>query len=105
MGGIDCLVEVWKMFLYWIIAILMAAGVLLFLWCLWGWFLLPLNDDAVQLVLNARENADDLERQLRALCWLRGSSLLRGKIVIVDDGLSETGRDLVQHLRLKYGLD
>jgi len=83
-------------------ALLLAAGVLLYVWCLLGWFVLPFGGKHLQLVLKVHGDADDLERQLRALSWLRGSGLLQAELTIVDCGLSETGRNLVRHLRETY---
>ena len=81
---------------------LIAAGVLLCLWCLVGWLLLPFGGDDLQLVLKARDDADRLERQLRACAWLQSSGLLRGELLVLDCGLREEGHRLVEKLAAKY---
>ena len=81
---------------------LIAAGALLFAWCLFGYFLLPFGSSNLQLILRVCDDAPHLEQQLRALSWLRHSSLLRGELTILDCGLNEEGRSLVDKLAAKY---
>lgn len=87
------------MFVELLLGVLLAAGLALCVWCLIGWFLLPFGrSGSATILLHVQEEADGLEQELRTLSWLRGSGLLRAKIVIVDCGLNEDGRALALRL-------
>ena len=90
------------MLIHTLVSFLIAAGVLLCLWCLFGWFLLPFGEKDLQLLLRVSGDAKHLERQVRALSWLKGSGLLKGRLVILDCGLNQDGQNLVYGLCHKY---
>ena len=80
-----------SMFLDVILCTLICVAILTLVWCLAGWCLLPLSDrQATILVPDRRDGA--LERQLRAIEWLRVPGLLRGPVYVACDDLDEEAR-------------
>lgn len=75
---------------------LAAAGLLLFLWCLTGAFLLPARDFTLRC--RASGDGDGLERKIRGAAWLFDTGLLTGSLEIADCGLSPTGLDRARRL-------
>lgn len=81
------------MFANFLILMLSAAGMLLIIWCLFGFLLHQSGED--DLILHCLHgNAAELESYLRWIGWLRQSGLLASEVVLVDCGLSERGRQL-----------
>jgi hypothetical protein len=86
-----------------VICTLCAAGVLLLIWILIGWFLLPMNEKDCCLVLCAEGDAERLPAQLRACWYLQQSGLLRGRVIVADCGMSATGSRLAQTAAQNHG--
>ena len=62
-------------------AALAAAGIFLVLWALLGWCVLPPRADAVTVYrLSAHE--PQLEKQVQAFVWSRGSGLAGGRLLL-----------------------
>ncbi len=82
-----------------------AAGILLFFWCLIGVLLLPLSGrrNPMCAVFRAAGDAGSLEREVRAFEWLCHTGLVRGRILIVDCGLNETGLAVAKKLASTAG--
>jgi hypothetical protein len=62
-------------------AVLAAAGLILIVWALLGWCVLPPRREAVTIYrLSASE--PQLERQVRAFVWSRESGLAGGRLIL-----------------------
>ena len=75
---------------------LAAAGLLLFLWCLAGAFLLPAH--GFTLRCRACGDGEGLEQRIRGAAWLFDTGLIRGSLEIADCGLSPVGLDRARRL-------
>ena len=82
-----------KQIVIWILA---ADGALLVLWCLFGRLLLPQTETVTLLPLSGE--AGGAEQALRCRKWLEDSGLVRGRLLLVDCGLSQTGKKTVELL-------
>ena len=70
---------------------LWCVGILALVWVLAGWFLLPLPDRQLTVILPERKPGA-LERQLRTIEWLRAAGLSRGEVFVICDALDEDER-------------
>lgn len=75
---------------------LAAGGLLLFLWCLTGAFLLPAR--GFTLRCRACGDGEGLEQQIRGAAWLFDTGLIKGSLEIADCGLSSAGLDRARRL-------
>lgn len=75
---------------------LAAGGLLLFLWCLTGAFLLPAR--GFTLRCRACGDGEGLEQQIRGAAWLFDTGLIKGSLEIADCGLSPAGLDRARRL-------
>lgn len=75
-----------------IVAFLAAGGLLMLCWILFGRLLTPVAGERVWAVVRTRGGADGLEHDVAGLLWLRKSGMAGFTIVIVDEGLDESGR-------------
>ncbi len=80
--------------------ILAAAGLLLFVWCLAGAFLLPARGFTLQLRVSG--SAEELEQSVRSAAWLIGSGLLRAPLEIVGSGLTDEALSRCERLARRY---
>lgn len=78
-----------------------AAGLLFFLWTVFGYLLLPLPRNCVA-VFPVSSETRDLERQVRAFAFLKNSCILRGSLVLLDCGMPAELLPLVQQLCKEY---
>ena len=84
-----------------VLSLLAVAGLLSLSWLLFGRLLTPAgNRETVTLVLGTGDG-EDLEQAVRGLLWLRGGGMLAGSLVIVDCGLSPTGRAIAAALCMR----
>ena len=74
-----------------LICALWCVGILGLVWCLAGWFLLPLAGNQMT-VLFPDGNDGSLERQLRTIEWLRSAGLSKGTVFVLCDDLDSTQR-------------
>lgn len=83
------------------IALLAAGGLLTLCWLLFGRLVAPVGNEGapVYAVVPASGSGEGLEYTVSGLLWLRGGDLMRVTIVVVDDGLDEVGRAVVETLR------
>lgn len=79
------------------LGVLAAAGVLLIWWATRGWLLLGRDAGGV-VVLACRSEGPPPEPFLRCYRWLRGSGLVGMPLVLVDMGLPEARRRLLERL-------
>ena len=78
-----------------------AMLLLTLIWCLIGRLLLPMRAEArMVFFLAGREAA--LERQVRAVNWLRCSGLFDGTLLLVTPDADETARVLAEALTRRY---
>lgn len=84
-----------------ILSLLAAAGLLSLSWLLLGRILTPAGRGENLSVVPGRGDGETLEQSVRGLLWLRGGGLLRGGVVIVDCGLTPTGRAVAAALCLR----
>lgn len=75
-----------------ILSVLAAFGVLCVLWAFLGW-LLP-GQRGVSMVYVCR--GEEIEALLRRYRWLRDMGLVRGKLLIVDEGMTEQQHRLLE---------
>jgi len=85
-----------------IFCVLAAAGILLFLWCLAGTFLLPVAGDGMVIRYRASGGAPALEQTVRSFLWLRETGLIDMPLQIIDDGLDQEARGVAVRLAQKY---
>ena len=69
-----------------LICALWCVGILALIWVLAGWFLLPLPDGQLTVIL-PEGKPGALERQLRTIEWLRAAGLSRGAVFVICDAL------------------
>lgn len=79
-----------------ITSMLAAAGLLLFLWCLGGAILLPVQE--ITLRCRAYGDGDGLEQKIRGVAWLIDTGLIKGSLEIADCGLTPAGMDRARRL-------
>lgn len=81
------------------VAIFAALGLIALLWTAYGAMLMPVGRvETLELRLIASGDGTDVEQMIRGLCWLKRAGLLRGKVVILDRGLTPKGRADVEYL-------
>lgn len=73
------------------------TGLALIGWWFFGKLLCP-TPRGVRVVIQSQGDGENLEQSIRALIWLRGMGLLSCPIVIMDGGLSPTGRAIAQRI-------
>lgn len=83
-----------------ILSLLSVVGLLSLGWLLFGHILTPAGGESLSLVPGAGDG-QSLEQSVRSLVWLRGGGLLTGSVVIVDCGLTPTGRAIAAALCLR----
>lgn len=82
-------------------AVLAAAGLLLILWALLGWCVLPPRKEAVTIYrLSASE--PQLERQVQAFVWSHGSGLAAGRLLLAGGDEPPQITALAQRLAAQY---
>ena len=74
-----------------ILSVLAACGVLSLLWAFLG-FLLPGQKGFAMIYTCHGEPIDALLRRCR---WLQDMGIVRGRLIIVDDGMTEMQKDLL----------
>lgn len=82
-------------------AVLAAAGLLFALWALLGWCVLPVRHAAVT-VYSLRGDEPQLEQQVRAFVWSRGSGFTGGRLLLVGGAESPQTRQLARRLAAHY---
>ena len=74
------------------LCVLLILGFAWLLWMLSGALLTPVRsgrDTRITLVVQAREDAPELENLLRGIRWLRESGTLMADVLLVDCGLTD----------------
>lgn len=84
-----------------ILSLLAVAGLLSLSWLLLGHILTPVGNGETVSLVPGRKDGETLEQAVRGLLWLRGGGLLKGSVVIVDCGLSPTGRAVAAALCIR----
>lgn len=84
------------------LTLLSALGLVLLGGLLFGRLLHPMTGPDVLAVVPARGAGETVERDLRALMWLRSLGLLRCQVAVADLGLNREGRELVLRLSLRW---
>lgn len=74
-----------------ILCVLAACGVLSLLWAFLGVFL-P-GQRGLEMIYTCR--GEPIDALLRRCRWLQDMGLVRGKLIIVDDGMTEQQKDLL----------
>lgn len=82
------------------LTVVFLSALLFFLGMCFGRALLPIH--GAWIVLQGKEQGEDLEQKLYALLWLQGLGFIRCPICILDQGLNETGLTLVEHLLRRW---
>ena len=80
---------------------LIAMLILVLAWCIVGRLLLPVRPEA-KLVYFLTGGEPALERQVRAVNWLRNSGLFDGTLLLVTTDADETARALSSALTRRY---
>ena len=81
-----------------ILSVLAAFGVICVLWAFLGW-LIP-EQRGMSMVYVCR--GESIEALLRRYRWLRDMGLVRGKLLIVDEGMPEQQRRILEG---KHGIE
>ena len=82
-------------------AVLESAGLLLIVWALLGWCVLPPRREAVTIYrLSASE--PQLERQVRAFVWSRESGLAGGRLILAGGEEPPETAALAKRLAAQY---
>lgn len=84
-----------------ILSLLAVAGMLSLSWLLFGRLLTPAGNGETVSLVPGQGDGEDLEQAVRGLLWLRGGGMLQGNLVIVDCGLSPTGRAVAAALCMR----
>ncbi len=88
----------------WMIGCFLAAcGALLLLWCAAGRLLQPVLRQTALTLLPVRGDAGALEQAVRAWRQLAGGGLSTKRLLVVDCGLSPSGRALAERLCARDG--
>lgn len=83
----------------WMIGCFFAAcGVLMLLWCAAGRVLQPVLRQTALTLLPVRGDAGALEQAVRAWRQLKGGGLSTRRLLVVDCGLTPSGRTLAERL-------
>ena len=85
-----------------LLVFLIAAGLILMIWCLWGLLLLPLFGQRMTTLCFSRGDGDELEQRVRAFGWMRDGKSAGAQLVIVDCGLTGLGLERAMGLRDRY---
>lgn len=85
-----------------LLVFLIAAGLILMIWCLWGLLLLPLFGQRMTTLCFSRGDGDELEQRVRAFGWMRDGKHSGAQLVIVDCGLTGLGLERAIRLRDRY---
>ena len=84
------------------LTLLVALGLGFLVWLLFGRLLHPIPGSELTVLLPGRDDGATLERDVRAILWLRGLGLLRCPVVIADVSLTAEGRELAQRLAARW---
>lgn len=79
-----------------IVCALWCVGILMLIWCIAGWLLLPLSSRQMT-VLVPENRSGALERQLRTNEWLRAAGFLKGPVFVLTDDLEDPVRLEAEH--------
>ncbi len=85
-----------------VLTLLAAMGLALLGGLVFGRLLHPIPGPEVWVMIPGRGGGETLERDLRALMWLRGLGLLGCTVAIVDSGLTPQGRELSLRLASRW---
>ena len=69
---------------------------------LYSWILTPDSGDNTWTVVRSVGPGEGLEQRVRSLMWLRACGLLRGRVVVLDNGLDADGRQLALRLARRW---
>ena len=84
-----------------ILALLAVAGLMSLSWLLMGRILTPVGSEETVSLVPGTGDGETLEQSVRGLLWLRGGGMLAGNILMVDCGLTQTGRAVAAALCLR----
>lgn len=84
-----------------ILALLAVAGLMSLAWLLMGHILTPAGSEGTVSLVLGTGDGEALEQSVRGLLWLQGGGLLGGRVLIVDCGLTPTGRALAAALCIR----
>lgn len=85
-----------------VLALNFMAGLCCIACLLYGQILCPHSPCGTFAVIWSTGAGEELERRVRSLMWLQECGLLRGTVMVVDDGLNEEGRALAACLVRRY---
>lgn len=85
-----------------LLTLLAALGLALLGGLLFGRLLHPIPGPGLWVMIPGQGEGETLERDLRALMWLRGLGLLCCTVAIVDSGLTPQGRELSLRLASRW---
>lgn len=77
-----------------LLTLLAALGLALLGGLLLGRLVHPVPGPGMWMIIPGRGEGETVERDLRALMWLRGLGLLRCQVAVADLGLTAQGREL-----------
>ena len=86
-----------------LIVFLAAVGTAVLLWCLTGLLLYPVFGPEMVTYCRVEGDGETMEHCVRAYGWLRDCRREGGRLVLVDCGLSESGRKAAELLCGRHG--
>ncbi len=84
-----------------VLSLLAVVGLLSLSWLCFSHILAPLGGEETVSLVPGRGDGESLEQAVRGLLWLRGSGFFLGEVVIVDCGLTPSGRAVAAALCLQ----
>lgn len=95
------------LFLELLVALLAAFGLVCLGWLAFGRLILPVGGEGMTTcaVVLAKGDGGGLEQTVSGLLWLRRTGLWRGRILIVDRGLSEEGLNVARRFADDCGIE
>lgn len=95
------------LFLELLVALLAAFGLVCLGWLAFGRMVLPVGGEGMTVcaVVPAKGDGGGLEQTVSGLLWLRRSGLWRGRILIVDRGLSQEGLAVARRFAEDCGVE
>ena len=84
-----------------ITAFILSFSFLMLLWTIKGLLLRPIKvgkNSKITILISAGETAENLEREIKGLSWLRDDGILRANVLIVDMGMDDETAEIARSM-------
>ena len=85
-----------------LVVFLSSIGFIVLIWCFLGFLLRPVFPSSSVTFYRVSGDGEDLEQYIAGYAWFRQGRNSGGRLVILDRGLSEQGRYIVQVLMERH---